>query len=141
MLPNGDPVPSADDDDASAPAATTPAATTPATRTPGAITIDTARAIALRAVGGGRVTGIESETEHGRAVWDVDVVAFGVRHDIDVDSSTGTVLRHRIKGSSGNDDRRGGGDDRGRDDRGRGGHGSDDQGGDDHGSGGHGSDD
>ena len=37
---------------------------------------------------------IEQETEHGRAVWDVDVLAGGVEHDIDVDRATGEVLGH-----------------------------------------------
>jgi len=132
MLPNGDPVPtgSADDDSTSAPA---PATTTPGAASPAAVDIAAARAIALRAAGGGKVTSIESETEHGRAVWDVDVVTGGVRHDIDVDRSTGTVLRHRIKASGGiatrssvDDARAGGSDDSGSDDHGRGGHGSDD---------------
>ena len=92
-----------------------------------------ARTVALRAAGGGRVTKVERETEHGRAVWDVEVIRGGVEHDIDVDRATGEVLRHRIDRD----------DDRGRDDdsedRGRGG--DDDEHGDDHGSGGHGSDD
>ncbi|MEU7903561.1 PepSY domain-containing protein [Actinoplanes sp. NPDC049118] len=148
MLPNGDPVPTGSADDDAAPAAPAPAATTPPAASPRAVTIDAARTIALRAAGGGRVTGIESETEHGRAVWDVDVVTDGVRHDIDVDRATGAVLRHRVKTSGGAatrssaDDRRGrGSDDNGTDDHGRGGHGSDDNGTDDHGRGGHGSDD
>ncbi|GAB1646053.1 PepSY domain-containing protein [Krasilnikovia sp. MM14-A1259] len=164
MLPNGDPIaPSRSDDSTSAPTAAPTAA--------GVVSIDTARAIALRATGGGRVTSIEAETEHGRAVWDVDVVAGGVRHDIDVDQATGAVTRHRVKGASGGsvaDDRGRGSDDTTADDRGRGqgqgsddttaddrgrgqgsddttaddrGRGGDDRGGDDHGSGRHGSDD
>ncbi|BFU45984.1 PepSY domain-containing protein [Krasilnikovia sp. MM14-A1004] len=118
MLPNGDPVRSSDDS-TSAPTSA-PAAPTAA----GAVSIDAARTIALRAAGGGRVTDIEAETEHGRAVWDVDVVVGGVRHDIDVDRATGAVLRHRVKGSSGSTTA---GDDRGR------GRGSDDAAGDDRG--------
>ncbi|HET6532708.1 MAG TPA: PepSY domain-containing protein [Actinoplanes sp.] len=55
-----------------------------------------AKAIAVGAAGGGRVTKIERETEHGRAVWDVEVIRGGVEHDIDVDRRTGAVLRHRI---------------------------------------------
>ncbi|MET8153838.1 PepSY domain-containing protein [Actinoplanes sp. NPDC049668] len=160
MLPNGDPVPT---ESATDPAPTATAATsTPEAVPPAAIDIATARAIALKATGGGRVTSIEAETEHGRAVWDIDVVTNGVRHDLDVDRSTGAILRHRTKSSNGSSsssssDRRGGhgsddtgADDRGRgrgsddsgsDDHGRGGHGSDDSGSDDHGRGGHGSDD
>lgn len=111
---------------------------------------ETARLIAIRAVGGGWVTEIEQETEHGRPVYEVRVVVAGVRHDLHVDRLTGTVLRHRVDGDdsavatamgSENDSshRRGRGFDDGRsDDRG-----SDDRGGDDHGrrGGGHGSDD
>jgi len=59
--------------------------------------------IAVRAAGGGIVESVEREVEHGRAVWDVDVLRAGVEHDIDVDAVSGMVLRHRI-----------GGDDRGR---------------------------
>ena len=70
---------------------------------------ETARLIALRTVGGGRVTSIEHETEHGRPVYDVRVVLGGVRHDLRVDRLTGTVLRHRVDGegatsSRGSDD-------------------------------------
>ncbi|MEU4220703.1 PepSY domain-containing protein [Actinoplanes sp. NPDC026623] len=162
MLPNGDPVPTGSaDDDFSTPA---PAPATTGAASPAAVDIDAARAIALGVAGGGRVTGIEAETEHGRAVWDIDVVTNGVRHDIDVDRATGAVLRHRTKGSdrvktrssddNGTDDRRdhgtddhgtddNGTDDNGTDDHGQGGgHGADDNGADDHGRhGGHGSDD
>lgn len=98
-----------------------------------------AKEIAVRAAGGGLVESVERETEHGRAVWDVDVLVNGVEHDIDVDATTGTVLRHRIKGgttvrvipsatttSPGGDDRLG--DDRAGDDRGRGAEPGDDRG-------------
>lgn len=124
------------------------------------IGVAAAREIAVRAAGGGRVTSVEAETEHGRAVWDVDVLFRGVEHDIDVDRGTGAVLRHRI-GSGGAavarvskapaaDDRGGdrdrGGDDPAGDDHGGdrgdgGGHGSDDLAGDDRGGDGAGSDD
>ncbi|GLY93511.1 PepSY domain-containing protein [Actinoplanes sp. NBRC 103695] len=99
------------------------------------ISVDRAKAIALRAAGGGWVESIERETEHGRAAWDVDVIVGGVEHDVDVDQATGAVIRHRVDKSE--DSGRG----RGSDDSGR--HGGDDKGGDDHGGrhGGHGSDD
>ncbi|GID94096.1 PepSY domain-containing protein [Amorphoplanes digitatis] len=125
MLPNGDPVPT----DAATDPAPTATATTPAATSPAAVDIATARAIALRATGGGRVTSIEAETEHGRAVWDIDVVTNGVRHDLDVDQATGTVLRHRVKSSNGKATRTS------TDDHGRGGHGTDDTAADDHGRG------
>jgi hypothetical protein len=110
------------------------------------ISVADAEAIALRAAGGGRVTKVERETEHGRPVYDVEVWRGSTEHDIDVDRTTGAVLRHAV---CRDDDRGGSGsgsgpyspDDRGGDDHGSGGHGSDDRGGDDHGSGGHGSDD
>jgi hypothetical protein len=114
-----------------------------------------AKAIAIRVAGGGRVTKVESEVEHGRAVWDVDVLVKGVEHDIDVDQETGTVTRHRVEGSvgggaakarvsqeAGDDDHRNrGGHEAGDDHGGRGSEAGDDHGGDDHSSGGHGSDD
>jgi hypothetical protein len=132
MLPNGDPIPTpTSDDPTSALGDPTSAATAAAS-----VSIDAARSIALRAAGGGRVTDVEAETEHGRAVWDLDVVVGGVRHDIDVDRATGEVLRHRTRASSGTATTGTAGDDG----RGRG---SDDTGADDHGHGhgGHGSDD
>ena len=70
---------------------------------------------AMLHAGGGRVTDVERETEHGRAVWDIEVQRGGVEHDIDVDRATGDVLRHR---SEADDDNRKGRDDdsKGRDD-------------------------
>ena len=92
-----------------------------------------AKGIAVRAAGGGTVESVEREVEHGRAVWDVDVLRAGVEHDIDVDAVSGAVLRHRIDDDGVGDDRGRAaepGDDHGRgreagDDRGRGGHGFD----------------
>ena len=75
---------------------------------------DDAAAIVLRHVGGGRVTGVERETEHGRTEWSVEVVGNGVERDVHVDAATGAITRDEADRS---DDR--GGDDRGRDDRGR----------------------
>ncbi|WP_395105495.1 PepSY domain-containing protein [Actinomadura sp. SCN-SB] len=56
--------------------------------------------IALRTVPDGRVESIEREREHGRVVWDVDVIARGVEHDLDIDAQTGKVLRHRTERDS-----------------------------------------
>ena len=89
-----------------------------------------AKGIAVRAAGGGTVESVEREVEHGRAVWDVDVLRAGVEHDIDVDAVSGAVLRHRIDGGDDRSRTAEPGDDHGRgreagDDRGRGGHGSD----------------
>ncbi|GLW34597.1 PepSY domain-containing protein [Actinoplanes regularis] len=64
------------------------------------VSAEAAREIAIQAAGGGRVESVERETEHGRPVWDVDVIVDGVEHDIDVDRVTGEVLRHRIEGGA-----------------------------------------
>ncbi len=86
-------------DDRARPAA---ASSSPAVRAP-ATTISRARAeqIALKGVPGGRVTSAEAEQEHGRTVWDVRIVAHGVRHDVRVDRHTGKVLRDRVGKGSG----------------------------------------
>jgi len=70
-----------------------------------AITAEQAESIAVQAVGGGRVTKVELEWEHGQLVWGVEVLNGSTEFDIDVDSSTGQVVR--IK----QDDNRRGGDD------------------------------
>lgn len=49
--------------------------------------------IALRHVGGGRVTEIEREFEHGRREWKVEIVHNGREHDVRVDAATGAVTR------------------------------------------------
>jgi hypothetical protein len=87
---------------------------------------------ALASTGGGVVTQVERELEHGRAEWKIRIVKDGVRIDVRIDAATATVTR--IDG--GGDDRRSGGDDgrhSGGDDQGS--HGGDESGGDD--SGGH----
>ncbi|GIM77926.1 hypothetical protein Aau02nite_78360 [Amorphoplanes auranticolor] len=68
--------------------------------------MDAAKEIAVKAAGGGQVTETERETEHGRAVWDIEVQAGPVEHDIDVDRATGEVLRHEREtdDDSGSDD-------------------------------------
>lgn len=77
----------------------------------GAISAEEASRIALLTTGGGRITKIERETEHGRPVYAVEVQLRGVEHDLDVDRETGQVLRHR------SDDDKGRGHGRDRDDR------------------------
>ncbi|MEV4637201.1 PepSY domain-containing protein [Actinoplanes sp. NPDC049548] len=143
MLPNGDvatPAPTFSDDsgnDSSDDSATpAPSSSSSSPSDAGAISLDAAKVIAVRAAGGGRVTKAESETEHGRAVWDIEVRNGSVEHDIDVDRATGAVVRHRQdaddKGGSRNRVRSS--DDNGTDDRGRG-RGSDDTKADDRGRG------
>jgi uncharacterized membrane protein YkoI len=56
------------------------------------IPVDRAREIAVAAVGGGEVTKIESEVEHGRLQWKVDVTGGGVAHDVRIDAATGDVV-------------------------------------------------
>ena len=79
----------------------------------GSVSAEQARARALSAVGGGRVTKIEAETEHGRPVWEVEVIHDGVEHDLDIDRETGAITDH----DSDHDDHRGRGRGRGGDDR------------------------
>jgi hypothetical protein len=127
--PDDSPTPgdTASPDDTASP---TDDATTTAPADPGSpVSRGLAVDIALNATGGGTVTEVESEFEHGRAVWKVRIVKDGVRYDVYVDAATGEIIRFRNE--AGNDDR---GDDHG-----------DDRGGDDHGGnsghgGGHGRD-
>jgi hypothetical protein len=129
--PTDSPSPSASADDRgfdsglgqprSAPASSPASASAPASGDGPAVGVVEARTIALRAAGGGRVTKVERETEHRRAVWEVEVITGGVEHDIDVDRATGAVLRHKTdrdddRGRGGDDDRGPDPDDRGRDD-------------------------
>ncbi|MFJ3224439.1 PepSY domain-containing protein [Streptomyces sp. NPDC086783] len=107
--PTAKPTPTPSMDDTAGATATMPAK--------GAVSSRHARAIALSHVGGGSVTKVEAEMEHGRAVWSVRIVRDGARYDVDVDANTGEVTRSRggARGS-GADSRR---DDHGdvRDDR------------------------
>ncbi|GAA5023023.1 hypothetical protein GCM10023317_67530 [Actinopolymorpha pittospori] len=102
-----------------------------------AISAEQAGRIAVTRVGGGHVTGVERELEHGRLEWKVRVVDGARRADVRVDARTGAVTRLD------DDSRDGGRDDRGEDDHGdarhdRGDdHGGDRRGGDDGHRGGH----
>jgi hypothetical protein len=118
-LPNGDVAPalapSPSSPDSTAPASITPSsAPSSSASSPEAISLDAATQIAVKAAGGGSVESAERDTEHGRAVWDVDVLVNGVEHDIDVDRATGEVLRHETGSDS--DDHGRGSDDDGADD-------------------------
>jgi uncharacterized membrane protein YkoI len=83
--------------------------------------VDSRRAgrIALAHVGGGTVTKVESEVEHGRAVWNVRIVRNGARYDLHVDRNSGEITRSR----SGSDDDGTADDHRGGDDGDSGRHG------------------
>ncbi|GAA0925623.1 PepSY domain-containing protein [Pseudonocardia zijingensis] len=60
---------------------------------PGELSSAEAVDIALRHVGGGRVTEIEREFEHGRREWKIEIIHAGREHDVRVDVATGTVTR------------------------------------------------
>ena len=97
------------------------------------LTADQAVSRAVDHLGGGTATKVEGETEHGRAVWEVDVRRDSRITEVHVDTATGSVTRvdddgrddrgrdDQVGDDRGGDDR--GGDDRGGDDRGR--HGGD----------------
>ncbi|CNF52771.1 Peptidase propeptide and YPEB domain [Mycobacterium tuberculosis] len=60
------------------------------------VTAPAAADAALRAVPG-RVTSADFETEHGRAVWEVDVAGEdGAEHEVTVDAGNGGVLAERV---------------------------------------------
>ena len=107
---------------------TTPTSTSTSTPSAGdtAVTADEAGSRAVARVGGGTVTKVEREVEHGRRV-EVDVRRDTRVTEVHVDVANGAVTRVEDDGRSART-----GDDRGR-------HGGDDRRGDDHG--GHGSDD
>ena len=85
---------------ASAPATTTPSVTTPSapqtskpTQTTGSITMDKARQIAQAQVPNGRVTDVEYEYEHGRAVYEVEVKeGYYWEYKFVIDASNGSIL-------------------------------------------------
>jgi hypothetical protein len=68
-----------------------------------------AEQIALAHVGGGTVTEVEREWEHGRLEWKVEIHLDGVEHDVRVDAVSGEITRVDV-----DDDRRD--DDGGKDD-------------------------
>lgn len=79
----------------------------------GEIGPEQAAEIALDWTGGGRVTEIEREWEHGRPVWDVEIVKDGVEHELDVDRESGQVVKAEQESADDWDDD--GDDDRGDD--------------------------
>ena len=85
---------------ASAPATTTPSVTTPSApqtskpaQTTGSITMDKARQIAQAQVPNGRVSDVEYEYEHGRAVYEVEVKeGYYWEYKFVIDASNGSIL-------------------------------------------------
>lgn len=57
------------------------------------ISRDEAIRIAQERVGGGDVTEVENELEHGRPEWKIELHVNGVEHDVRVDARTGDVTR------------------------------------------------
>ncbi|MCW3840892.1 PepSY domain-containing protein [Micromonospora yasonensis] len=85
----GDDNPKPDDDAMSAGATPGGTASVPADDT---VSRRRAGEIALARTGGGRIVEIEAEVEHGRPVWSVKVVVNGVRYEVEVDRTDGTVV-------------------------------------------------
>ena len=83
------------------------------------LTADEAVSRAVAHLGGGTVTKVEWEIEHGRAVWEVDVRRDSRITEVHVDIATGTVTRVDDDGRERGAGTTGPGDDRGGDDRGR----------------------
>ncbi|MGW3601955.1 PepSY domain-containing protein [Micromonospora sp. NPDC005161] len=69
--------------------------------------------IALARAGGGRITEVEAEQEHGRPVWSVEIIAGDIEHEVDVDRDNGTVVKAEQESVDDGDDD---GDDRNDDD-------------------------
>lgn len=65
---------------------------------------DRAVAVALERVGGGQVTAVTRESEHGRVEWDVEIRRGGVEQDVHVDAITGAVTHLDDDGPGGTDD-------------------------------------
>jgi membrane-associated phospholipid phosphatase len=61
-----------------------------------AINADRAGQIALRRAGEGAVTEAELERERGGPVWSVEVTTTSAEYDVDVDATTGRVLRYAL---------------------------------------------
>ncbi|MEV6815748.1 PepSY domain-containing protein, partial [Micromonospora sp. NPDC051296] len=57
------------------------------------VSLKRAGEIALAHVGGGRITEIERDREHGRPVWEVEIIKGGTEHEIDIDRETGAVVK------------------------------------------------
>lgn len=92
------------------------------------VSLEQAAEIALDRAGGGKVTEIEAEREHGRPVWEVELVAGGVRVEVYVDRETGAVVKIERKAPEVRDRHEGKAGDRGDNS----GPGSDDHSGRDH---------
>jgi hypothetical protein len=102
--PSGSPTP----DDSTFPTADpTPSSAATSTAPPagGNLSTDDAARIAVDRVGGGTVTEIESEREHGVSTWKVEVVRDGIEHDIYVDRTNGGIVKADQDDDRDHDDR------------------------------------
>jgi uncharacterized membrane protein YkoI len=68
------------------------------------ISRDEAVRIAQERVGGGDVTEVETELEHGRPEWKIELHVNGVEHDVRVDAQTGDITRVDSDNDDDNDD-------------------------------------
>ncbi|MFH8468381.1 PepSY domain-containing protein [Streptomyces sp. NPDC017991] len=91
------------DDDTSGPATATPA------HPSSSVGSRRAEQIALSHVGGGTITEVEAETEHGRAVWSVKILKNGSRYEVHVDRGSGEITRSRTKSGDDHGDTEDGG--------------------------------
>ncbi|WP_328534064.1 PepSY domain-containing protein [Micromonospora zamorensis] len=85
----------------------TPSSGTPSAGTsPAGSAVDEKRAgeIALAKAGGGQIVEVESEQEHGRPVWSVEIVAGDIEHEVDVDRDNGSVVKAEQEPVDGDDD-------------------------------------
>lgn len=67
---------------------------------PGAGTIDMARAreIAVERAGGGEVVKAKKDfKKHGRVVYEVEVIADGMEHEVEIDADSGEVLHYEVE--------------------------------------------
>ncbi|MDO4426806.1 MAG: PepSY domain-containing protein [Moraxella sp.] len=55
-----------------------------------------ARSVAVKAVGGGKVTDIDFDVERGRSVYDVEVRSGNKEYQVKIDANTGAVIRKRL---------------------------------------------
>ena len=60
-----------------------------------AITDQQARDIVLKEVPNGEITKFEKEYDHGRAVYEIEVMDGNIERDFDIDAETGAILRER----------------------------------------------
>ena len=58
-----------------------------------AITQDQAKAIVMKEVPNGQITKMELDYDHGRQVYEIEVIDGNVERDFDIDAETGTIVK------------------------------------------------